>query len=176
MSKTDILDIQTYQFSEHDRLLLDTNIWLHIYASKIEPSGITVVYQHAFARMLAAKSLLFIEMTIISEFISNYARLRNLKAAKQFKTFRNSKDFQMAAKMIVGSGREILSRCQLVANNIAKSEIASMLANLEHGCIDFNDQVLLALCKYHQLTLVTDDGDFKNADCKVLTANPKLLN
>ena len=44
------------------------------------------------------------------------------------------------------------------------------------GC-DFNDQLITALCKSEELTLITHDRDFKGKrqEISILTANKELL-
>jgi len=43
------------------------------------------------------------------------------------------------------------------------------------GNSDFNDLVLVELCRSKGFMLVTDDGDFKGKGITVLTANRRLL-
>jgi len=175
MNKKNIIDVKSYVFSEQDKLLLDTNIWLHIYASKSNSNEITKTYQYAFAKMLAAKSLLFVDIIILSEFVSNYARLRNPKPPKKFKLFRNSEDFQLVAKEIANSTHEILKYCQDSFNAITLKEVRPLLDNFANSGVDFNDQMLVEICNKNQITLVTDDSDFKNANCRIITANQQML-
>jgi hypothetical protein len=51
----------------------------------------------------------------------------------------------------------------------------SLIDDYGDGKSDFNDLVLVELCKSKALKLVTDDGDFKGKDITILTANKKLL-
>jgi len=50
-----------------------------------------------------------------------------------------------------------------------------LLVQYEEGDSDFNDQVLVEICKSKDLTLITHDADFKAVDINILTANKKLL-
>ena len=43
------------------------------------------------------------------------------------------------------------------------------------GNVDFNDAILIDICKKRNLKLMTNDGDFQNGGIKVLTTNPRLL-
>ena len=43
------------------------------------------------------------------------------------------------------------------------------------GESDFNDQILIDLCRRQGLKMVTDDGDFKGQDVSVITRNQRLL-
>lgn len=170
-----VIDIRKHIFSNQDRLLLDTNVWLHIYADKTNPSPTTKIYTQAFQNMLNAKSLLFIDAIIFSEFISNYVRLNNLKKAKKFKEFRDSKEFSEIAKKVAVVSRDILQHCQRIDNNFLTLDVDKLLTAFEQSHSDIKDQLILEVCKNNHLILVTDDGDFKNSNFKILTANQNLL-
>lgn len=171
-----IIDIQKYKFNNQDRLLLDTNVWLHIYADKTNPSKQTQIYSQAFASMQQAGSQLFIDVIIYAEFINNYVRLRNIKKAKQFKQFRDSKDFSPIAQEVTAIGHDILKHCQKIHNHFESMQVEDLLNNYSKESLDFTDQLIVEICNKNNFILVTDDGDFENADCTLLTANPKLLN
>lgn len=171
--KNYIGDIHTYAFSEKDKLLIDTNVWLHIYADKTNPSPTTKVYSQAFDAILQANSPIFIDVIIFSEFISNYARLRNLKGGKNFKKFRDSKAYPLAE--IAQIAANILQHCQRIQNSFETIKLENLLNSFIQAKVDFNDQLIIEICKANQLTLITDDSDFKNADCSILTANQNLL-
>lgn len=49
-----------------------------------------------------------------------------------------------------------------------------LLKDYAAGDSDFNDQVIVELCKREDLTLVTHDGDFKGSGIPILTANKNL--
>lgn len=175
MSNNSIIDIRSYDFHAQDRLLLDTNVWLHIYADKTNPSPTTKIYSQAFERMLQVTSKLFINAIIFTEFVSNYVRLRNLKETKKFKEFRNSKNFVEIAKEATKNAYDILQHCQRINDNFSTMNTEKLLTNFSQSHSDIKDQFILETCNKHQLTLVTDDGDFKNVTFKVLTANQNLL-
>ena len=51
----------------------------------------------------------------------------------------------------------------------------ALLTDYESKCPDFNDQILVELCKSRSLKFVTHDGDFKDYSITVLTANKGML-
>ena len=51
-----------------------------------------------------------------------------------------------------------------------------LLNEFAAGECDFNDQVIIKLCKKEELTLITHDADFRDAGIPILTANHRLLN
>ncbi|MDQ7785688.1 MAG: hypothetical protein RDU20_22600, partial [Desulfomonilaceae bacterium] len=54
-------------------------------------------------------------------------------------------------------------------------DISRLLNDFAQGSEDFNDQVIVEVCRAHGLKLITDDGDFRGAGLDVLTANPNLF-
>ena len=40
--------------------------------------------------------------------------------------------------------------------------------------LDFNDKIIVDVCKTNNLILLTHDADFSNADVDTLSANPNL--
>ncbi len=92
-----------------------------------------------------------------------------------FKEYRNSRHFKTTAKDIAVSCRRILNHARPVECGFAALNCTTLLADYETGKHDFNDQVLAELCKNKGFQFVTDDGDFRNYDVTVITANRKLL-
>ncbi len=95
--------VNNYNFTSKDKLFLDANIWLYFYGpqSPKAPNHVRV-YSKAFRRILKAKSRIYIDVLIISEFINTYARIiwRNKATQKEFKDFRKSSYFKPVAQNI----------------------------------------------------------------------------
>ena len=70
------VSVRNYHFKSQDKLFLDANIWLYIYAPQNPKSYWVNVYSKAFGRILTAKSCIYIDILVISEFINAYARLK----------------------------------------------------------------------------------------------------
>lgn len=175
-------DITRHVFQSTDGLLLDTNVWFYIYGPPRKPGHQkTAIYSDAFARILAAKSQIIIDVLIISEFMNAYARLRhnvlrsNPDVPRSFKLFRRSETFKPIAQDIAADTKYILQHCHRVESGFDAVDINALVAEFAEGDSDFNDQVLAELCRSRGLKLVTDDGDFKGTDLTILTANPRLL-
>jgi len=180
--KNNASEISKYAFSPRDQLLLDTNIWLRVYGPAAKPADRrTVIYSKALSEMLAASSLIYVDVLIISEYVNRYARLRHniLKSrsgiSPDFKQFRNSADYSAVASDIAGDVRQILKHCERIESEFGTLDIAGLVDEFEKGGSDFNDLVLAELCKSRNLTLVTHDGDFKDRGLNLLSANKGLL-
>ena len=172
------ISVTTYNFTPEDELLLDTNIWLFVYAPQKPRNKKVEVYSRALANILAAKSRIYIDVLIVSEFINTYAKLQwNVmgKPHRDFKQFRKSHDFKPIAKDIADNIKRVLGLCSRVENGFETLDIDGLITEYAGGDSDFNDQVIAALCQRRGLKLVTDDGDFRGQGIPVVTANSRLL-
>lgn len=137
------------------------------------------MYSLAFKGALEAKSQLFTDVLIMSEFLNAYSRKKfNIffkNEFKNFKEFRNSKKFVPIAEEIASVAKAITGRCSLLDSGFADLKIDEALNKYAEGRHDFNDQVIAELCSKEKLILVTHDGDFKSCSVPLLTANQKLL-
>jgi len=172
-------DIRSYVFEPTDELLLDANIWLFVYGPGYDPDNRRVkVYSRALSKMLKAKSRIYIDVLIVSEFINRYARMKQHilnPGVKNFKRFRQSAAFKPIAQDVAADARRILQHCIRVESGFEALDINALIAEYGKGDSDFNDQVLADLCRSKDLMLVTDDSDFKDYGLPVVTANRHLL-
>lgn len=174
-----IFNISDYKFSSEDKLLFDTNIWFYLIGPRDNPDKQAQIYFKALDDILQNKSNIFIDVIIISELINRYAKYlakqRYKIEAAQYERFRESKKFN-AITMEVGEALNgIMNISQLVSSCFEKSEVNLMLSNYSRLGKGFNDQILEQTCVANNLTLVTNDIDFKKAKCRILTANHNLL-
>jgi predicted nucleic acid-binding protein len=173
--------IDGYQFSAADRLLFDANVWLFLYGPGYRPSDRRAgLYSAAYKRILEVQCRIFIDALVLSEFVNVLARLafHSLPPGKKpenYKTFRRSPAFKPVAKSIADACRRILAACLRIESGFSLIDVDALLGRYEVGKADFNDQILAQLCQRQGLTLVTDDGDFRESALKIVTANRRLL-
>ena len=169
--------ITRYDFKPSDELLLDANIWLLVYGPQKPGDRRVAVYSQALAKILAAKSRIYIDVLIVSEFINSYARLKwkLLSPPLEFKAFRKSSVFKPVAQDIAADVKRVLQHCTRVENGFESLAIDNLIDEYAVGDSDFNDQILTTLCKRKGLKLVTDDSDFKGQEILVITDNRRLL-
>ena len=175
--KNNSSEISTHAFTPNDELLLDTNIWLSIYGFAKPGDHRSVIYSKALSEMLAANCRICVDVLILSEYVNAYARFRYnlLNTSAVFKNFRKGADFKPIAADIAGDVRQILKHCERIESDLPDVDIGELIDDFEKGDSDFNDQVLVELCKRRNLTLVTHDADFRDRGLTVLTANKNLL-
>ena len=171
--------VDEYDFTPHDRLFLDANIWLYLYGPENPQASRWVnVYSMAFGRMLEAKSQIFVDVLVVSEFVNVCIRdKRRLfrRSLGNFKRFRKSRHFRPIVQGIAADVKRILKHCSPIESSFATLEIDDLLDEYARGNSDFNDQVITELCKTNGLTLITNDSDFRSQEIPILTANKSLL-
>ncbi len=170
--------VKNYTFTVRDNLFLDANIWLYLHGPQQSPAPSYVkTYSDTYKRILSAKSKIYVDALIVSEFINRYARLQHslIAPTKGFKEFRDNPFFKIHAQSIADGVKRILKNCTRIESGFAELKIDAVLDDYAAGSSDFNDQVIAELCKRKGLTLVTHDGDFRDPDLSVLTANRSLL-
>lgn len=175
----DYRTVEDYNFTPQDQLFLDTNIWLYLYAPQETQRHWVNIYSEVFERILKARSGIFTDVLVLSEFINVYARQEwKLKAGpiRDFKKFRNSRRFKPIAQNIAADVKRVLGHCSRIKSGSSVLKMDSLLDEYAASNSDFNDQVITELCKTNGFTLITNDSDFKNQTIPVLSANPKLLN
>lgn len=174
--------IDKYQFNSNDLLLFDANIWLYIYGPEANFSWrLRDIYSLAFRQIRSLKAQIFIDVLVLSEFVNTYSRLMYNRLTlttkpPDFKTFRNSDDFQPIAREISKYSRRIVSKCQRIESGFESVNLGSLLTEYAASKLDFNDQILAGLCRDRGFKLITHDGDFQAENLTIITANSKLLN
>ena len=170
-------EIASYDFKSSDKLLLDTNVWMFVYGPQDPKDKRVAVYSQALSKIFSARSRIYIDVLIVSEFINTYAKLkwRLLSPSSKFKQFRKSKYFKPVAQEIASDIKRVLKDCTRIESGFESLMIDTLLDGYALGDSDFNDDVLVTLCKKKGLKLLTDDGDFKKRDVAVITANKNLL-
>jgi len=174
-------DVRTYIFRKEDRLLLDANIWLSIYGPIACQDYRTELYSAVLKRILASKCLIFIDTTVLSEYINRFARLEygqmdaTLKPSS-FKEFRSSPLFRDVASEVAITVKSILKRAICCNFDFESINMDYLLADFQNGKRDFNDNLIIELCKEQDLLLITHDKDFRNCAIPILTAHTSLLN
>ena len=67
---TNFYPVDSYEFAESDALFMDTNIWLYVYAPQAPGDWKTRTYSRSLTKILTAKSRIFIDAMVLSEFIN----------------------------------------------------------------------------------------------------------
>jgi predicted nucleic acid-binding protein len=178
---TKIESVETYQFTATDRLFLDTNIWLPVYAPGLAKTPDQQrIYSDVLKRIKLNHGKVYIDALVLSEFINAWSRFvfRSAGGNKKFgdfKRFRHTADFCAIAPTIASECRKITDYCQRTGSCLETVDINAVFSEFALGRHDFNDQMIREICLANGLTLVTDDGDFSTSGLHILTANQRML-
>jgi len=178
--KNKAYDLSSYSFSPDEQILVDTNIWLYLFPAPNNPSNnFASQYSNAFSNLISAKSQPILDPIILSEYLNRYTRIEwegNYKNQyPEYKNFRNSPDFSSVASTAKIFAKKILNFCQIHSIPANELDLYQALADFLNGNIDFNDAILVDICKKKNLKLMTNDSDFQDGGIEVLTTNRKLL-
>ena len=171
--------INGFSFEKEQPLFFDTNIWIFIYGAYNTPGDQRVkTYSRAFKRAKTAESTIFIDSVVVGEFINRGVRddygFHHPPSSGRinFKAYRQTPEYAASARAVASSVRSILAQCHRIESAFASCDIDAELVKFESGQTDWSDQMIVALCRERNLTLVTDDGDFGESGLTILTRNP----
>jgi predicted nucleic acid-binding protein len=180
MNNNRVYDLTAYSFSQGEHILIDTNIWLYLFPAPGNPQHrFAGQYSSAFSRLIRAQAQPVLDPMVLSEYLNRYCRIEyegNFKTLySQFKQFRQSGDFLGVASSAKSFASRILNFCQLHSLPANELDLNQALSIFASGHTDFNDSILVDICKKRNLKLMTNDGDFRCGGIEILTTNPKLL-
>lgn len=177
-----IVDAASYSFSEKDRILVDANIWLYLFGPKPPDSRSAKSYSAVFKAVQVARTLVFLDVLVLSEFVNRFARDQHRVLAvpgaaisSDFKTFRDTPEFVPIAEAIQASVMKIGRLAHLIDHPLTAFDLPALLTDFAKGSRDLNDQLLSETCKKHGLALLSHDADLSHEVVTVLTTNSYLL-
>ena len=178
--KNKAYNLSSYAFSSGEQILIDTNVWLYLFpAPGNPPYNFARQYSNAFANLVSAKAQPVLDPIVLSEYLNRYIRIEwagNYKSKyPKFKNFRNSLDFPAVVTSAQIFAKKIVSFCKVHSIPANEMDLNKALADFSSGNVDFNDALLVDICKKRNLKLMTNDGDFQKGGIDVLTTNPRLL-
>ena len=141
---------------EDRTFFFDTNVLLYLfYTQTID----TVVRQYTslFSRMLKQKNELFIDNTILSEFINRAIRLEynNSGLPIEFKEYRDSDEGQRITERVYRIIRNVILARFKIDNETWKDADIERLLIVDS--LDYNDKAIAHLCALKGHVLVTND-------------------
>jgi len=180
MTRNKAHDTGKYVFQAGERILVDANVWLYLQPSSVQPPPhYAGQYSAALKNIITAGAQPVIDALVLSEYVNRYLRLEYDASYKakypKFKNFRNSRDFPAVAKSAVAEAKQILAIAASEDTAMSALSLADILGETEAGTLDFNDGVLVELCRLRGWKLLTNDADMQLGGIEVLTTNPKLL-
>ena len=182
---SNIIDVNTYNPNESDKLFFDTNIWMFLFC----PIGsykkdMVKKYDGFLKRAIQSKTSIFISSLVLSEFFNAYTRLefnilkrRDSANYQDFKRdFRGTEKYKKLVMEIKTTIRtKILKTSERINDKFVDIDLDKVFEDIEES--DFNDNYHKVLSSNEDIKIVTDDYDFVRVEesISVITANPLLL-
>ncbi len=79
------------------------------------------------------------------------------------------------AKCAVAEAKQILKLAASEDTLLSQVNVTDILTETEAGTLDFNDGILVEMCRLRGWKLLTNDADMQLGGIEVLTTNRKLL-
>jgi len=181
---TKINDITTYQSSSTDVFFFDNNVWMFLFCPIVNyEKSKQKKYTSFFSDVNAAKSCIWINSLVLSEFCNAWLRIaynnwkkkeENVQNDDYKKDFVGSQTYKDSIKEITQTLQNILKNADRATDNFNAINIDHVFTELDN--CDFNDSYYLELASINKWKIVTDDADlFKNnkLDVEIITANIK---
>ena len=179
--KSNIYDAQNYSFSEADQIVIDANIWIYLFSPPSNPSGrwFTNNYSSVFKTLYTSGAKIILDQMILSEYLNRYSRIEysaNYTAIyDSYKKFRQSPDFKLIASSAATFAKRIISVCSLHGTQAKMLNFIQAVNEFESGTLDFNDAIIVNICKLNSYKILTHDYDFYASSIGIITCNKKLL-
>lgn len=180
------IKVKNVNHLDNNKIFLDTNIWIYLFCPFSRSRDFIVKkYSRAFNYLIRSKNEIFIDITVLSEFINRYLRIayeiykenNNKKDDFQYKRdYKQTDDFKETARLIFSTIKnKILVRVSVINPEYANNDIDELISGLNERLIDFNDLHIERLCKHNNFYLLTDDGDFSDSSIGIISGNPKFF-
>ena len=161
-------------FIESSNFFFDTNILLYLFYSHTVDWA-SRAYSSLYMRMLNKGMEIYIDNTVLSEFINRVIRIEfdvKMKTDPEynmpFKKYRDTEEGQYTVNHANNLVKNILKFIQVDGEVMNKLDIQSILIV---DSLDYNDKIIEHLCEVKGYILVTNDIDFKQSNIDILSAH-----
>lgn len=156
-------------------VFFDANVILYLFWPVPSERNWSDKYASIFGKLRANKNPLAVNSFVLSEIINRVLRLEYKSyedAYSSFKIFRNSPDGRKVQEDIFYILKDkVLNSFSVTDKQMTAADIKNMLAV---DNLDFNDKIIVDVCKEYNMVLLTNDADFAAADIDILSANKNL--
>lgn len=168
----DVLKITDFQGT----IFIDTNILIFLLC----PIGDYQIKKNAiysrFISNIKNRAKFVISNTILSEFINTSTRLSYNQYIKtnelKYKDYRKTVDYQDLLLILKSNLDKILKISTCIEEKVDQAVALKIVDDFykDKDC-DYNDLVIENICVNENVYILTDDGDFKNRDLNIISAN-----
>ncbi len=164
-----ILDAKKQSFFPEDNIMIDTNVW--IYMEGPEAAAHDRGYSDIYYQMLESGAKLYVNFSIISEFINHSIylsydsfRIKRGFTRKEFpfkNCYKKEQDFKEHYAICLGTVEEdILSKATLITTYSDSGKKAFEDSKKLGNILDFNDFIIIEDSLRNNCKVLTADGDY----------------
>lgn len=157
-------------------LMFDTNVWLRIHGIAVDSADArTRTYSAFFKKALEANRRIFVMGTVLSEYIHRSLHLRAEHVGwKGQPKIHQRPEYSGWLSGIADEVSFIMEDSIKLDDGFSISDPEAICRGCSSKTINYNDVIIVEMCKQKNLTLVTDDADFSNEPIEIVTRNRKL--
>jgi len=168
--------IKDTNIDEINSVFFDANIWIMLKHTHSQQGKKRVKKCSTFYKsLLENKKTIYINEIILSEVANSIARIEfykfnvvNQNKYTKFKDYRESDDYPPVAKKISIILENIMKSCTILDYTFTKNTMQQIIEKFKINA-DFNDLLTEFICKNNNIPVLTNDKDFKQASCDVIT-------
>lgn len=153
-----------HTFQVEDRIVIDANVLIYVYCPLSGKDSEIYIshYSNLLQKLSDAKSSVFVNSLIVSEFINRWLRLDHKKSGlSDFKKdYRSSDRYKITMKTIMQQLKKFYKQCNVKNLDDGFSSIDIQNSYTHFPSSDFNDIVIAENVKNNRCKLLTRDHDF----------------
>lgn len=156
-------------------VFFDANVLIYIFWSIFNRNTtITARYSSIYKFLIKKEIPIFTSCIVLSEVVNRILRIEyhNIGSNKTFKEFRNSQEGIRVQEDIYAIIQNQIFSVFTVQDICFTVQQLQSLMNAD--TIDFNDKIIVEVCKAHNMILLTHDSDFSHTNIDILSKNPNL--
>lgn len=167
--------IDNIESARQQGIFFDANVLIYIFWSVFGKNSVMAArYSSIYKFLIKEKIPMITSCVVLSEVINRVLRIEynNIGRSKTFKEFRNSSEGKQTQEDIFS----------IIKNQIFSvftiQDVCFTVEQLHHllkaDNIDFNDKIIVEICKAHNMILLTNDVDFYHTNIDILSRNHEL--
>lgn len=157
--------------------VFDANVWIFLQGPlQDHESWQSKAYSAFYSDVIKAGSEVYLPLVVATEFANRCLTLLAQASGwnRQAGKIHAEKDYLVWSKDACDSLNAIVGDSTRIDDDFSSVKLEPLYDEIERGRLDFNDHLIIDLCRRHGLTLVTHDADYADIDLPIVTANKRL--
>ncbi|UBV43256.1 PIN domain-containing protein [Deinococcus taeanensis] len=157
-----------------EKVFIDTSVWLYTNGPQADPANNkSAIYSELLGKLIASNCKIYINQLVLSEFFNVVVKyfLKMHKKNMQIKAYKKTEDYRKNIQNMFAYLISVTKTPNLIL--IEYSDLDKYVEFVSEA-LDFNDMVYAKICMDMGLALITDDEDFSDTDCDIISDNYNL--